>query len=62
MIKGISIFAIYVVGFFNKSTVVRGIQIGVLNMCKSLQGVQIGIMNIARDNALPVMVGMNVGF
>jgi len=50
------------VGFINKSTVVKGVQIGVLNICKSLQGVQIGILNIARDNTLPVMVGMNVGF
>jgi len=49
-------------GFVNIADRVYGIQFGFVNTTRILQGVQLGMVNVARDNFLPFMFGVNIGF
>ncbi|MFN4216834.1 MAG: LA_2272 family surface repeat-containing protein [Brevinematales bacterium] len=50
------------VGFINVAKEVRGVQIGFLNTTRRLYGVQLGVLNVSRENGLPFMIGLNIGF
>ncbi|NPV39198.1 MAG: hypothetical protein HPY78_07990 [Brevinematales bacterium] len=50
------------IGFINVAKEVRGVQVGFLNTTRRLYGVQVGFLNTSRENGLPFMVGLNIGF
>ncbi|URA10292.1 CsgG/HfaB family protein [Thermospira aquatica] len=49
-------------GFVNTAKEVRGIQMGFLNVTGRLYGIQLGLLNTSRQNGLPFMIGINIGF
>ncbi|MDD5207891.1 MAG: hypothetical protein PHV36_00750 [Elusimicrobiales bacterium] len=51
-------------GFYNSALNVHGVQLGLVNICRNtLKGVQLGFANIGgRNAALPVTIGLNIGF
>ncbi len=50
------------IGFVNTAKEVRGLQIGFLNVTGRLYGAQLGFLNVSRQNGLPFMIGINIGF
>lgn len=47
---------------FNQATSFTGLQIGILNIADTLKGVQIGLLNFSRNNRIPFMPGINIGW